>query len=812
MNEIRLAARRLTYRRGAMLVSILTLATAIGAAAATWSVLSAVLLSPLPVREPERLAMVGGVYGAGSGRTLQGGVTYPYYTHVAASGIFEAITAVWLSPMPLPVRSQKAPASTPVMFVSRTFFDVLGVAVPIGRGFTAADDQRGAPVVAVLSERYWRAAFDADPEVIGRSLIVGGGTATIVGVAARGFRGLNLSQAPAMFLPLETIADVGPPTINYFADPRHNTSPTVGVGIVGRLREGQTLEEARARLRTLVAPPGLRGSVPWHVVDIETAAIPAVAREGTFRFARLLATTVALLVLIGCSTVGLLLLVRTEARREEFATCLALGATRARLARGIFLEGAILTTAAACLSPLVAWWLFSAVSTFQLPGGIALGLLDLSLDGRVLAVTIASAAVTTLLIALMAGAFGFRADVADSLRARAGATPRIARRGTRVALLATQVAIALALIAGTALFARSLMAALDLNRRIDSARIVILDDVPLMAHGYSPARAAALFAGLRERLAGNPVVQSVATSFSQGGMGGTLTLDGVPRTFPTSVAFRYVDDNYFGTMRMRILRGRHFSPDDGIGAPLVGVVSESFARMIAAGGDVLGRHIVMVFGGKMDIEITGVVDDVFTDIRDPEPLALYMPLAQRAEPVVNRALVFRAADDVEAARREVLGTIREMDSNLQLSPGLTLDERLIRQMAPQQFGLLVLGSLGVIALLLTILGTYVLAETMAVMRTREMGIRAALGATTGSLMMLVVRETALLVGLGLAAGLLLAWLGANTIRAFLFRIQPLDPVTLSMVAAIILLVSLGVSVRPALRAARVDLTDMLRSE
>jgi ABC-type antimicrobial peptide transport system permease subunit len=153
-----------------------------------------------------------------------------------------------------------------------------------------------------------------------------------------------------------------------------------------------------------------------------------------------------------------------------------------------------------------------------------------------------------------------------------------------------------------------------------------------------------------------------------------------------------------------------------------------------------------------------------------------------------------------------------MNSNLQLSPGLTLDERLIRRMAPQQFGLLVLGNLGGIALLLTILGTYVLAETMAVMRTREMGIRAALGATTGALMMLVVRETALLVGLGLAAGLLLAWLGANTIRAFLFRIQPLDPITLGMVAAIILLVSLGVSVRPALRAARVDLAEVLRSE
>ena len=309
-------------------------------------------------------------------------------------------------------------------------------------------------------------------------------------------------------------------------------------------------------------------------------------------------------------------------------------------------------------------------------------------------------------------------------------------------------------------------------------------------------------------------MESVATSTSQGGMGagGALTIDGMSRTFPTSVPFRHVDDNYFSTMRMRILRGRHFSADDVAGAPLVGIVSESFARMIGSGGDVLGRHIVMMFGRKLDIEIVGVVDDLFTEIRDAEPLALYMPMAQQAQPAVNRALVFRAAGDVGAAQREVIAIVRQLDSNLQLPAGLTLDERLLRQMAPQQFALFVLGSLGAIALLLTVLGTYVLAETMAVMRTREMGIRAALGATTKSLTILVLRESAVLVGLGLGAGLLLSYLGANVIRAFLFRVQPLDPATLGAVAALILLLAIAVSMRPALRAARVDLAEVLRSE
>jgi predicted permease len=659
--------------------------------------------------------------------------------------------------------------------------------------------------------------FTADPDVLGRPLTVGNRTATIVGVAARGFRGLSLAQAPAIFLPLETIADVGPGVINYFADPSHQSSPTAGVGMIGRLRAGETFEQAQVRLDALLPPSGpgaSMGSMKWGVIDLRTAAVPATAREGTIQFARLLGTTVALLVLIGCTTVGLLLIVRTEARREEFATCLALGATRTQLARGIILEGAILTLAAAALSPLVAWWLFSALGAFQLPGGIALGLLDLSLDRRSLAMILTAAAGVTLVIGVIAGAFGFRADIADAIRARSGVTPRFVRRRTRAVLLATQVAIALALIAGTGLFARSLMAALDLNRGIDSARIVIHDQVPLAAHAYSPARAAAFFDELRRRLDGNPFVESAATSETRGGMGagGAITIGGLARTVPTFVPFRQVDASYFTTMRMKIRNGRHFLPGDVAGAPVVGIVSDSFARLIAPGGDVLGQHIEMVFGAALDITIVGVVDDLFTDIRDAQPLALYMPIAQPTSPGVNRSLVFRASDDVPAARREVLDVIRQLDPNVQLSPGLTLNERLMRQMAPQQFGLLVLGSLGGIALLLTILGTYVLVETAAVMRTRELGIRAALGATTTSLTMLVVRESASLTVFGLCGGLLIAWMGASTMRAFLLHIQPLDPSTLGTVSVLILLMSVAVSLRPALRAARVDLAYVLRSE
>jgi hypothetical protein len=167
VSEIRLAIRRLMHRRSVMMISVITLATAIGAAAATWSLLSAVLLNPLPVRDPERLAMVGRAYQSG-GISRIGGEIYPYYPHVRGSGVFESIAGVWLTPLPLRVNDQKAPDTTSVQFVSRSFFDVLGIAIPVGRGFSEADDRRGAPVVAVLSDRYWRTMFAADPAVLGR--------------------------------------------------------------------------------------------------------------------------------------------------------------------------------------------------------------------------------------------------------------------------------------------------------------------------------------------------------------------------------------------------------------------------------------------------------------------------------------------------------------------------------------------------------------------------------------------------------------------------------------------------------------------
>ncbi|HEX5474119.1 MAG TPA: ABC transporter permease [Vicinamibacterales bacterium] len=814
MDEFRLALRRLTARPAATTASIVTLACAIGAAAAAWSLMSAVLLRPLPVRDPDRLMVVGYSlqYGPAAG-SFWDGATYPLYPAIRDSGIFEDVTAHWGTPLRLPVDAGAGASPTFVGFVSRNFFSLLGVPIPLGRAFRADEDRRGAAPAAILTDAAWHHLFAANPGIIGRTIDVAGKKTTIVGVLPRGFRGVHLGDAPDLFLPLQTIDEVGSPSMNFFAEPNHISSPTAGLAIIGRLRPGESREQALARVRSVSR---FTGSFPTHpdLTDIDTAALPPMARHGLRQFTLLLGGTVGLLLLIGCTAVGVLLLIRTEARREEFAMCLALGASRRRLVRGIGLEGLLLAIAGAAAALPVALWLMSGIRAFQLPGGVDIALLDLSIDRRVLFVTAAAAVGATLLMTLIAGLFGFSANLADALRSRGGSTARATRRRTRTILVASQVALALVLLVGAGLFARSVMAALTLNSGLDAAHLLTAD-VSFDDSGQSSIASRAFFADLRARLDREPSLASVSYSLDLGGMADHLIVDGVPLHLSSTVWSQAVDARYFRTVRLPVIEGRGFSADDRAGAPHVALVSESFARLVGHGGSALGHRVTRPFheeGRPADVKrIVGVVPDVVERVSVLAPLAMYFPIAQTGlEP--SRIVTARASGDVEAARRAIATTISHMNPALTPSSVLTIEERIGRQMSAQQFGIVVLGALAAIAVLLTALGTYVLAESMAALRLREMGIRAALGATRAQLGAIVLRESARLVGTGVLCGIGVAWLSADAIRSFLFQVQPLDPLTIAAAAGSIMVVAVLVSLRPALRAARVDLVHVLRND
>jgi hypothetical protein len=305
-------------------------------------------------------------------------------------------------------------------------------------------------------------------------------------------------------------------------------------------------------------------------------------------------------------------------------------------------------------------------------------------------------------------------------------------------------------------------------------------------------------------------VASVAYDVWDGGMspGGRVLVDDLPRQFPPLVNYTYIDEHYFETAGQRVTRGRDLASGDAATAPRVTLVSESFGRLLANGGNPLGLRIKDLSAGE-DVEVIGVVPDVITNVQVLEPLVMYMPLAQ-LRPNTSRRLVLRVDGESAAVIRDAIRMVKDIDPAVTAPSLYTIDDQLVRQLGPQQFGAAVMGALGVIAAILTLLGTYVLAESMTVIRRREMGIRAALGATRRQLGSSVLRESAVLVSAGLIVGLGLAWLGAETIRAFLFQVQPLDVVTLAGVAALILALALAVSLRPAINATRVDLAKLLK--
>lgn len=816
MNELRLTLRRLVKRPGATTASVLTLACAIGAAAATWSLLSAVLLRPLHVPHAERL-MVVGAHGAQDPAT-QTAFTYPIFQSIRSSDVFSSVAAggAWSAYVVARGEGQSRRA----FFASANFFTVLGLPVQLGRDFVEDDDRRGAMPVAILSDRFWRTSLGADPSVIGQTILVENNRVhnkvQIVGVAASGFQGVNIAEPADIFGTLNAVDQAMGRAANFFADTDRGMSPTAWITIVGQLRAGQTSEMAAAQLAGGVA--GLHGRAVT-LIPIQTAALPEASRPAMAQFTRLLSITVGLLLLIGCVTVGMLLLIRTEARRGEFAMCLALGASRGRLMRGVATEGALLSAGGAVLSLPATAWFFAALRTLELPGGVRIDMLPLGIDRPVLIATAAVAIAAMLVITALAGVLGMSVRIADAIRARAGSTPRLARRRTRAVLVICQVAITLVLVSGAGLFSRSLAAALHVNPGFDTTGLVT-GHVSLGQFRFQPEPATPFFNDLLERLNANPAIRSASLTSTLVGMStaGEVVINGVGRRLPSIVWMTAIDERYLQTIGLPLLKGRNFTREDDARAPLVTIVSASLAGLVSDTRDVLQTNI-QSFRGRGDgfpqVAIVGVVPDVITDVARLHPLVMYVPVPQEG-PGWQRDIVLRPSGSVEAAIRETLATIRTLDPHLDppptTTPIVTVDEQITGQMGPQRFGRLVLGTLGGIALLLTVLGVYVLAESMAAARTREMGIRAALGARGGDLSAMVLRETTRLIGVGLVVGLGLAWIEAATIRAFLFRVQPLDPVTLASVAAIILTLALAVSLRPALAAARVDLSRVLREE
>ena len=813
LSETRYAARRLRKHPASTVMSILALAISIGAGVAAWTLISAVLIHPLPVAGgDDRLVAVDSYVRGNDGNAQEELRERPIYPEIVAwrdAGLFADVAAAGTDRVI--VADPAGSAYRDLHYVTPNLFELLGVRTQQGRPLRPDDDRRGAPLVAVLTDAYWRAVFNRDSQVVGRTLTINKQAVMIVGVAMPGFRGVDLQKSPDVFLPLQSISTIHPVS-NWFAEPAPRFSPTAWLRAIARLRDDATAEQTTARLNERRA--GLSPRVSRFVLTpLQTAVVPARLRSNLASFGALLGATVSLLLLIGGLTVSMLVLLRTEARRSEFALCRAIGAGRWRLAAGVVAEGALLSGTGAVLALPIGRALLAGLGTFSLPGEVPIERLMTTSVAPGLAAAAAAAIVGTLLIALVAGVAGSSVAVGDALRLRVGATATIGRPYTRAMLVVAQVAIAVVLLAGLGLFVRSLIKSLQLNPGYDTARIVNTD-LRLFPQGYSQARAARFFADLDTALSSDPEIAGFALSQEPVGMsaGGEVGIDGEKRRMPSYVAYHVIDPRFFPTIGLRIVEGRDFAATDVGGGPPVAIVTESFARLIGGRGSAIGHRVENMVGRDRVATIVGVVPDVVTSVRWLDPLAVYVPQPQASTQGFSRNIHIRPAGDVAAAKRRLAAVLRQIDPGLVLPPIETMAEQIAGQMGPQRFGATVLGALGLIALMLTLFGIYVLAESMSALRRRELGVRAALGATRAQLTSLVVGQTTRLIGAGVAVGLVFVWLGGGLIRSFLFNVRETDMPTLAVVSVAMLALTMLTGLRPALRAGRFDVARVLRDE
>jgi putative ABC transport system permease protein len=829
--DVRHALRRLRRQPLFTAVAVLSLALGIGANTAIFSLLDQALWRPLPVKDPEALVLL---YHPGplEGHSTSDEPGGPAFSYPLFRGLRETQTpfTALAGARPLIVnlvrdgRAMTARAHR----VSGSYFDLLGVRAALGRVITEDDDRTpGAHPVVVLGHRYWTNAFGGDTGVLNRTLSVNGVAMTIVGVASAGFFGEGRGVGPDLFVPL-SMNDALEPERKSYDNRKYHWIP-----LIGRLKPGVTRaaaaaaadvayrvelekdlseldigkdEEAVYRAKHIVLKPGGAGRGGGSALAESQARL-------------LLLPGITLLVLfIACANIANLQLSRATARAREVFLRVALGASRAALVRQFLTESALLAALGGAVGLLLARWMVPAVGARL--SVAAVGPLSNALDGRVLLFALAASAFTVVACGLYPALRASRPDLAAALKdesAQAGA-PRGARV-FRLSLVTGQLALSLVLVIMAGLLSKTLVNLTRVELGFEPDRLVTFRIEP-DARRYDRERAAAFLEQVRERAAGIPGVRAavstaapiVAGSVSSGSL--TVEVFTPPgRAASANVAYNAVGPGYFGTMAVPILAGREFTPDDGPDAPRVAIVSEAFARRFFGTRDPIGRRLGsgMGDGVKLDTAIVGVARDAKYHFLREEPAPFYYLSYAQRQP--RRAqLYLRTAVTPEAVFAAVQREVAAVDPQVPVQRLKTMRRQLDDNLAGERGVSLLAVGFGALATVLAALGLYgVLAYSVA-LRTREIGIRIALGAGAREVRALLGREIVPVLGVGGVIGLAGAAAAARSLQVMLYGVQPWDPTVYASAAALLFLIVLAAAYVPARRAARIDPAIALRQD
>jgi putative ABC transport system permease protein len=809
IDAVRYAARRLRLTPGFTLAALVTLALGIGANTALFSVVHAVLLRALPFKEPERLYSVWSRHTSTDRYPFQLAEFCDYRDQNKTLEVLAGF-ANWSASL-----ADDGPAErVPGLRVSDSFFEMLGARPLLGRALRTGDDTPGSEKVVVLSFGFWQRRFGGDAGIVGRSVNLNGEAYNVVGVLDRGF----VFPIPSVELAIPLAPDHDPW--------RHDRNTTHFVRLIGRARPGVSGAEIVADLDPIAQR--LKAMFPDSYARKSGVLVVSYHEELTQKFSRtlwLLLGAVGLLLLIACANLANLMLVRAGDRRKDMAIRLALGASRSQLIRELLVESALLALGGAALGLLLARWavpILVALNPAALPQAI-----EIRISLPVLFFTLGAAVLSGLTFglapAVRAARDGANADLQAEGRGAAGTLDRSRSRGL---IVTGQIALMMVLLVGTGLLVRSFREVMRVEPGFDPAVLTVRLSLPRKDYGQT-AKVARFYRELEARVARIPGVTSVAAA-------NHVPLDGAQASadykvsdrppasedqVPTAL-YRMVTPAYFRTMGIPVVAGRAFVEEDREGGPLVAIISQALARQSFPDRDAVGQHLLVDDNpaGYRSLEIVGVAGDVkhASLEADAEP-HLYVPYAQTHPELLvwltsNQFLVVRTKvaplSLADAIRRE----LQTVDPRVASADARTSGYYVEAASASRRFTLRLLAIFAALALVLAALGIYGVTSYAVFQRTREIGIRRALGARMNGILGLVLLDSAKQAALGMVLGLFGTVAANHTLASQLYGVKATDPATYAAVVVLLSLLALGASLPPAWRATRVDPVVALRQD
>ncbi len=787
-------------------VAVLTVAVGVGANATVFSFVSALLLRPTPgVADPSSLVSVfTSDYSSG----LYGSTSYPDFETLRSDADAFRELAAFSEASPMLLRAGDTVERVRTTAVTGDFFGVAGIRPLAGRAIGAGDTGRSSAPVVVIAHRLWQRVFAGDPNVVGRAIALNNVPHAVVGIAPERFDGMNLGSRIDLWIPLAV-------------DDRPQARGNRGLMLIGRLRNGTTLRQAQAQLDAIAArlaatyPESNRGTLGQPDRPRPMTVLPHLRMHPGFRsevamVGGVLLVAVGLVLLIACANVAGLLLSRATARRREVAVRLALGATRPRLMRQMLTESLLLGAAGGGFGLLFALWTADALPSF-FPAEQA-RMLDAHIDGRVLAFTTLIALGSGLLVGLAPALQGLRSGgSADALRSGGAAVDgRFAAR-SRLGLVIGQVAVASVLLIGAVLLTRSLTNALGTDLGYQT-REALLASVEIASSRPTPA-IQTFYDSVIESVRALPGVEAagiarwvpVAGNSRRG-----FTMEGyTPRKGEdTELHYNAVSRDYFSTLQIQVIAGRTFDRTDTRQSAPVVIVNELLADRYF-GGNAVGRHLRD--SGSTELEIVGVVRaSRRLSLQEPPKPVVFYPIEQ--VPARTMVIVARTAANPAGVADAVRRTIKDTDREAAVFRVVTLESHLGEALATNRLTVALVGTCGVLALLLAMVGVYGIVAYSVARRTREIGVRVALGARPGQIFRLIVSEGGRVVGVGVALGAVAAVAGTRLLGSMLYGVSATDPLTFALVPIALALAALLASCLPALRAVRLSPVVALRQE